>query len=655
MPLTTTPTNALSYEVLGTIQLSGTEDFAGGEISAYDPQSQRLFSTTNEGLQVVDISDPANPTFVETIQFAFGNDVTSIAIHDGIIAVSVASPNRTDAGRVFLLDADGNVLREFTVGSVPDMVTFTPDGSKILVANEGEATTLDALEEGAEYVNPEGSISVIDLSGGIASATVQTAGFGGFDAEALIAEGVRLFVNVPGFEGLTVSQDLEPEYIAIAPDGLSAVVTQQEANAVALLDLSGPEPVVTDIVSLGLKSWEGLPFDGNDQDGQSNFRTDLPVHGMYMPDAVASFTGSDGETYYVLANEGDDREDFIDPSDAFRLRGLTGTIPLDPGEFPDAGTLRSNAVIGRLNVSGLPSINGDTDGDGDIDQILAYGGRSFSIVDSAGNLVFDSGAQIDTFVDQYFPTLFDDSRSDNKGSEPEGVTIAVIDGRSYAFIALERFNGTMVYDVTDPESPTFTTFLTNEGDRGPESGIFISAEDSPTGQQLYVVSNETSGTLTVYALVKPQTQGGNGADHLVGTILADDMTGGNGDDELIANAGDDSLSGGNGADLLKGGMGDDFLFGGRGYDVLTTGSGEDIVYLARGGSGQDVVTDFDVGLDSIALESGIAEARSSVADHNGDGVLDLVLKFGKGGSLVLLGVSDFGAVNFSSLPSDQLL
>jgi hypothetical protein len=636
------PTNSITSRVLGSLQL------AGAEISAFDAASQRVFTTSNFGLQIIDLSDPADPQLIDTIQFAFSNDVTSVAVYNGLVAVTVTSPNRIDPGKLFLLDSDGNVLREFTVGSVPDMVTFSPDGTKLLVANEGEATFASAIPPGGTAVNPVGSISVIDLSGGVAAATVQTAGFEAFNgaAAALIAEGVRLFVNSPGFAGITVAQDLEPEYIAIAPDGLSAMITLQEANAVAILDLSGATPTITDIVPLGLKSWLGLEFDGSDRDGPGNsqkvnFQTDLNLFGMYMPDAIASYSVG-GQTYYVLANEGDDRNDFLTETTTVG----SGSYVIDTDDYPDAAALKTNAEIGRLTLPRLAGVNGDTDGDGKVDQILTYGGRSFSIRDSQGNLVFDSGAEIDLFVAQYFPDLFDDGRSDNKGSEPEGATIATFDGRTYAFITLERFNSTIVYDITDPASPKIATFLANAGDVAPEQGIFISAADSPSGEALFLVSNETSGTLTVYELMTPNTVGGNGNDELIGTISADLMTGGNGNDFIYANAGDDQLFGGNGDDQLDGGRGDDLLAGGRGSDTLTTGIGEDVIFVSRG-DGEDVVTDFDTDLDSIRLEGGVQLNSSRVIDFDSDGTDDLLLSFKYGGgTLVLLGVSDGGLVDF---------
>ncbi|MGL6044000.1 MAG: choice-of-anchor I family protein, partial [Sandaracinobacteroides sp.] len=447
--LTATPTNALDLNFLGTLELPG------AEIAAFDPGSDRLFVTSQSGLRIVDFSNPAAPAVITTIDLAgppynFSNDVNSVAVKNGIVAVSVNAAVATDPGKLFLFSPDGTLLNTLTVGAVPDNVTFTPDGTKILVANEGEST----IEPGGQLAaNPEGSISIIDISGGAASATVQTAGFSAFNSQsaALIAEGVRLFVNSPVFSaaGTTVAQDLEPEYIAISADGTKAFVTLQEANSIAIVNIATAQ--VEDIVPLGLKDWSGLQFDGSDRDGPLNtalvnLQTGRPVFGLYQPDAIASYVANDGQTYYVIANEGDDRDDYLSPNETTSVGNAA--YDLDNAAFPNEATLKLNTEIGRLTVVNLPGLRGDTNGDGDIDQILTYGGRSFSILNSAGQIVFDSGSHIDVTISTLSAANFDDGRSDNKGSEPEGVTTASINGRSYAFIGLERFNGTMVYDVT---------------------------------------------------------------------------------------------------------------------------------------------------------------------------------------------------------------
>ncbi|MGH8430261.1 MAG: choice-of-anchor I family protein, partial [Solimonas sp.] len=375
------------------------------------------------------------------------------------------------------------MLGSVQVGALPDMLTFTPDGKKILVANEGEIDVSGA--------DAPGSVSIIDISYGVAAATVQTSGFTTFDGQedALRAEGVRIFA------GKSVSLDVEPEYISISPDGTKAMVTLQEANAVGILDIT--TATFTDIVPLGLKDWTGLEIDVSDQDGGINLVTDSHLFGMYMPDAIASYRVG-GQTYFVMANEGDDRDDFLTPDETIRVGNVA--YELDNALFPDEVALKANGELGRNSVSNAPGLRGDTDGDGDIDQILTYGGRSFSIVDEQGRQVFDSGDAIERIIVEQFPSLFDDSRSDNKGAEPEGITIGSVDGRTFAFVGLERANLTLAFDITDPTHVSYAGAARNAGDVSPEGLLFIPASESPSGKDMLVTSNEVSNNITVFEL-----------------------------------------------------------------------------------------------------------------------------------------------------------
>ncbi len=491
MTMSTTASHDLAFSSIGSLTLSG------AEISAYDAASKQLFVTSNTGLQIVNLSNPAAPSLASTIAIATlsatGGDVTSVAVKNGIVAVSVSDQVKSNAGTVVLLDAaTGNILKSLAVGALPDMVTFTPNGMKLLVANEAEVVS-DANFGG------NGSVSIIDLSGGAAAATVQTADFTAFNGQesALRAQGVRIWA------GKTVAEDVEPEYIAVSPDGTKAMVTLQEANAVAILDIA--TATFTSIVPLGTKDFSGLAMDPSDRDGPSNttktnLLTGLPVKGLYMPDGISSYA-SGGQTYYVTANEGDDRDDFLASDETIRVG--SNAYDLDNTLFPNEAALKTNAQLGRLTVSNAPGLRGDTDGDGDIDQILMYGARSFSILDSSGNRVFDSGDAIERIVATEFPALFDDLRSDNKGPEPEGVTVATIGGRNYAFVGLERSHLTLAFDVTDPTHVTYTGALQHNGDLNPEGGLFISAADSPTGKMLFVSSNEVSTSLSVFEVAQP--------------------------------------------------------------------------------------------------------------------------------------------------------
>lgn len=643
---------AIDLTVLGTYA-TGVFDEGAAEINAYDAETKRLFVVNSNAvtIDILDLSNPTSPTKVGEIDAtAYGAGANSVAVKNGIVAVAIENETVTDNGEVVFFDAFGNFLGQVEAGALPDMVTFTPDGTQVLVANEGEPD---------DGVNPEGSISIIDLSNGVANATVDTADFTAYDGQeaALRAEGVRIFPDV------SFSQDAEPEYISISPDGTQAFVSLQENNAVAIVDIATKQ--VADIVGLGVKDYSlpGNGIDASDRDDAINIQN-YPVFGMYMPDAIASYAAN-GTTYFVTANEGDARDE-----DA-RVKDLM----LDPTVFPNAAELQQDEVLGRLEVS---TIDGDFDGDGDYDALYAYGARSFTIFDTAGNVVFDSADAFEQITADLIPDYFNsnndengsfDSRSDAKGPEPEGVVIGEVDGSTYAFVGLERVGGIMVYDITNPTGASFVQYINNRdfeveaqledgstnpavGDLGPEGLTFIAAEDSPTGEALLAVSNEVSGTTTIYSLkdlknliigeeetrrligteaddtiIGPNTTfiaGLDGADTITGSDADDVLKGNNGDDRILGGLGDDRILGGDGNDELIGGRGDDNLIGGAGDDILIGGLGADVMV---GGAGADIfvfrsieelagdyIRDFELGTDKINIQPLLASSGLTVGD-----------------------------------------
>ena len=515
---------------------------SAAEIVAHDPITQRLYVVNARAarLDVFDILDVSNPVLIGSVEiqtlgpeFA-GAVANSVAVHEGILAVAVESAPKTTPGRVAFFDNLGNYLSSVQVGAQPDMLKFTRNGRYVLTANEGEPTNYDHTTAAGAFVpanDPEGSVSIIDIGEGIANATVLTAGFTQFNAQKneLNAAGIRIFGP-----GATVAQDLEPEYIATSADSTTAWVTLQENNALATINI--PTGTVTQIVSLGAKDHNASAnafgssnkLDVSDRDsltlpaGPRINIANWPVRGLYGSDAIASYEVA-GQTFLVLANEGEARADWPGYTEEIRV-GASGYV-LDPTAFPDAAVLKAEAKLGRLNVS---KASGDTDGDGDYDQIFNYGGRSFSIRNAAGALVWDSGDQFEQRLAVTYPNNFNashtnntlDSRSTSKGPEPEGVTIGKIGTRTYAFVSLERIGGVMTYDISNPLAPLFIDYVNNRdftktatmpgasttpnplaGDLGPEGIIFISEENSPNGQPLVVVSNEISGTTTIFQVV----------------------------------------------------------------------------------------------------------------------------------------------------------
>ncbi|MEJ5913571.1 choice-of-anchor I family protein [Pseudokineococcus sp. 1T1Z-3] len=544
---------ALRLSVLGRYS-SGSFGQSAAEIVTHDPGSQRVFvvNALNNRLDVLDASDPSAPVLATTVAFDEGEVPNSVDVRaDGLLAVAVEAPVKTDRGRLVLLDGRAEQpeeLRSVRVGALPDMVTWTPDGRKALVANEGEpaAPGDDGVEDAPEVpgyaADPVGSVSVVTVvarGGDLDRLRVRsrTAGFERFEPrrEALVAAGLRL--TGPDERSRTLARNLEPEYVTVAEDGRTAWVSLQENNALAEVDLVRDQ--VRAILPLDRvdHSVPGQGIDPSDRDGVADVRT-VPVTGIEMPDSIASYTAADGETYVVTANEGDARawgdEDTWRETGGFfdEVRGN------DLGEdgFPPvcasspAADLMGNRDLGRLVVSWPDGLSADGSC---VQDVHAFGARSISVVDTTGATVWSSGSSFEDLTAAALPDVFNsnheevafDNRSDNKGPEPEGVTVEQVttasgEERTYSFTGFERVGGVVVHDVTDPRDVRFVQYLNPRdfsvdtavdddgnppegweaaGDLGPEGLAFVAAQDSPLpGVPLLVVGNEVSGTTTFF-------------------------------------------------------------------------------------------------------------------------------------------------------------
>ena len=213
------------------------------EVVAYDATSEQAYFTSSENnsFSIIDLSDPANPTLVREISLSdLGGGPNSIAVSEGLVAIAIENDDKQANGVVAFYTTDGTFQTTVDAGALPDMLTFTSDGSKVLVANEGEPN-------GDYNVDPLGSVTIIEVEG----YETKTLDFTAFNdrKRSLINKGVRIFGN----DGAaTVAQDLEPEYITISPDGNTAYINCQENNALAVLDLTTEEFV--DILPLGYKN-----------------------------------------------------------------------------------------------------------------------------------------------------------------------------------------------------------------------------------------------------------------------------------------------------------------------------------------------------------------------------------------------------------------
>ncbi|HEX8327387.1 MAG TPA: choice-of-anchor I family protein [Hymenobacter sp.] len=492
------------------------------EIVAHDPSTQRLYVANSIGgkLDILNFATPGSITPVASINMTPYGNINSVAVRNGLVACAVEGATTQDIGKIVFFDQAGTFIKQVTAGALPDMVTFSPDGRYVITANEGEPN--------ATYTNdPVGSVTVVDVSGGIAALTqanVTTVDFSSYNSQAaaLRTAGIRIYGGPPAGPASSVAQDLEPEYVTVSADSRTAYIALQENNAMATLDLTTLQFTALRPIGYQDHSQSGFSFDASDQ-AADVLMANWPVRGMRQPDAIATFelpATLGGGRYILTANEGDAREYQPQGGPAALVEPVrlgNATYVLDPTAFPQAALLKNNRALGRLNVTNKL---GDTDGDGDFDQIYAFGGRSFSILNATtGALVHDSGDLLErlTSTDPTFGSIFNASnsaneaptrknRSDDKGPEPEGATIGVIRDTTYAFISLERQGGVLIMNVNDPANPRLVQYINNRsltagtGDQGPEGLVFVSGGNSPTGLPLLILANEISSTVAVYQI-----------------------------------------------------------------------------------------------------------------------------------------------------------
>jgi len=512
----------------------------GAEISAVDAASKRLFITNGakNTIDIVDISNLKKPKLIKAVSFT-ANGVTgiqSVAAKNGVVLVAAQMASKTAPGRIFVMDINGKLrpglADGITVGALPDSVTISPDGKYAIVANEGEPLNY-CLTNGElpETTDPLGSISIINLSSKTPTAT--TLDFKSYTERknAITYAGGRIFGP-----NASLAQDIEPEYAAFSADSKFAYVTLQENNAIATVDVA--TGAIINIVGLGVKNHNvyNNALDSSDRDNVINIEK-RNIQGMYLPDAIGTVDAG-GNTYMVTANEGDAREY------ACLLGGTDPTkLEAEDARFADVADanvdaiFKGNSVAGRMKVTQFSPANvtgTKVTKDTKVANAFSFGTRSFTVWKSntldgvfGADLVFDSGDAIERIIAQERPRWFNtdwnttngfinsfESRSASKGPEPEGLAIGKAYGRTWMVLALERDNGLMLYDMTDPVKPMFRQYINlsipggdiilgTAGDVSPEGVLFLEAAQSPTGKPMVVVSYELSGSVAFFEVTAP--------------------------------------------------------------------------------------------------------------------------------------------------------
>ncbi|WP_158971345.1 choice-of-anchor I family protein [Paraglaciecola sp. L3A3] len=555
----------ISLSIVGRIQLNPSDPEGAAEIVQYHVATNTIYAINSaadeptveminaSSMTAEAVADPLTADNLTTTPFILPTDIsgvdldgpTSVAVSGDLMAIAVPADDKASNGFVLFyngLNSSAPVfVKAVEVGNLPDMVTFTPDGTKVLTANEGEPS-------GDYNIDPEGSVSVIAITDGTPADTSMAITFEAYNGKQaeLEAQGMH-FPNPSGrtingtLISTTIAQDLEPEYITTTDQ--IAYVTLQENNGLAIINLADNS---VKVVGLGYKDWSEYQIDTM-EDGAVSFGQYQNLYGLYMPDTIASFQWKEAN-FLVTANEGDAREYFFDTlnesgeqdedlceaaggqdfdeddgclsyTDETQARKLDyaagSNLETIAGDDPEDVDFTAYP-LGRLTVT---SALGDSDGDDEYESLYAYGARSFTIWDNNGLVVFDSGDDFERITASIHGDAFNnnndenegDSRSANKGPEPEALAVGQVGDKTYAFIGLERMGGIMVYDITNPYDTKFVDYVINRditeggdiiGDSAPEGMAFVTAENSPSGSALLVVGNEVSGTVSVWQIAE---------------------------------------------------------------------------------------------------------------------------------------------------------
>jgi hypothetical protein len=520
--------NEATVKVTEVSSISSGAGEGSAEIAAFHAGSKRIFATNGvkNSIDVFDISDVANPKKIESISLErYGNDITSVAAGRDVVVAAVLVTESFSAtgvpttpnGKIVVFDTNGTFLSATDVlGVLPDSVTFAPDGTTALVAIEGQpvcakddpATTEKESTDYSKASDPVGGVSVVDLTDPTAP-VVRFAGFEKFSVAQMRAKGIAVSAVVND-----VSKDFEPEFVT-ATDNKTAYVTIQEANAIGKLNI---KTATFESVS---RAFEGnlsyVARDTSDKDSGAGPRTYKNVVAASQPDAIAGFKFGWGN-YYLTANEGDARE-YTCLNDDLRAASLK----VDPRRFPDWKAMSATTALGRAKVN--PNI-GDRDGDGDIDTIHLRGANSTTMYHN-GAIVWDSADLLDQIqtsafgvaningshslsADKSTMNYVGQDRSDDKGSEPEGVAVGMVGERRIAILGLERMTALVVFDITDPRAPVFQEWLQMLPTKAtpakdvkhwsPEGIVFVPADKSPSGKALIITSYELSGSLSIHEI-----------------------------------------------------------------------------------------------------------------------------------------------------------
>ena len=371
-------------------------------------------------------------------------------------------------------------------GAVAEIITSTPDGN-ILVYTDSESEHLGFVDI-SDPASPA-ELGVLPVAGEPTSVAVTRDGRYALavvhgDVDHLAVIDLRRVTAAPVIHVLGG----QPDSIAISPDGNYAAIAIENERDEDVNDGEMPQTPPGFLTILDLK--------GNPAHWKQR-QVALLGYGRFPTDPEPEFVDINAANLAAVTLQENNHVVIVDlPSGTvvgdFSCGTVTHAADLDDDDqilFDDllVDSRREPDAI-HWTPGGNLAVANEGDYDLDVDFV---GGRSFTIFSANGSVVFESGAELEQQVAA--AGFYDDGRSDNKGTEPEGIEIANYSGETYLFVGLERADpgAVVVYALDDDAKPRFRQVL-QTGER-PEGLLALPQ------RRLFVTANEGDGTISIFA------------------------------------------------------------------------------------------------------------------------------------------------------------
>lgn len=483
---------AANTPTLSLINTLDTGDKKGTEIiSIQSAGMQAAVSNSKKGIvDIYSLATPEKPVSLLRIKLdlADGEQVTSVAFHpeyDYVIAAIQAS-SITANGRAEIRDVQtGKILATVNTGVGPDAVIIDPTGQFALIPNEGEEFSLERANN--TYTSADGSITLLTLNkvpSQITSTLIALPDLTGTDG--FVAAKHKRFLE----RGIDWNQDGE--------------ITEEP------LDLNGNGKIDKGSVVVG--TFRGIDVKAKEKNGEM-FMFPLVDNKPDVLEPEYAVFSADGKTAWVVLQENNGVV-VIDTASAKITREFGLGITTHASDLKDDDSVDFSSQLIALREPDGITLSSDgryliTADEGDtepkaskVEANVAGGGRTISIFDAqTGVFLGDTQNQIDEATNK--AGFYPESRSDNKGSEPEMVTHLALDGVEYAVASLERANGVALISLANPSNPQVVSIAAMDkkakaGKIAPEGIAHF--YDSKAKKHYIYTANEKDGTISIFEI-----------------------------------------------------------------------------------------------------------------------------------------------------------